>query len=61
MTDATRKPRDDEIDVAGLTHVGKVRKDNQDHFLIAQIKKRLEVHDTSISTHALSQLDERVA
>jgi protein phosphatase len=61
MTDELRKPRDEEIDVAGLTHVGKVRKDNQDHFLIAQLKKRLEVHDTSLSPQALSQVDERIA
>jgi serine/threonine protein phosphatase PrpC len=42
------KPRDDEIDVFGLTHVGKVRKNNQDHFLICQLKRHLEVHLTSI-------------
>jgi len=29
-----RKPRDDEIDVCGLTHPGRVRTENQDHFLI---------------------------
>jgi serine/threonine protein phosphatase PrpC len=28
-----RKPRDEEIDVYGLTHPGKVRAENQDHFL----------------------------
>jgi hypothetical protein len=28
----TRKPSQDEIDVHGVTHPGKVRKDNQDHF-----------------------------
>jgi len=44
----TRKPRDDEIDCYGLTHVGKVRKANQDHFLIASLRKRMEVHQTSL-------------
>ena len=29
----SRKPREDEIDAYGVTHRGKVRKDNQDHFL----------------------------
>jgi serine/threonine protein phosphatase PrpC len=29
-----RKPRNDEIDVFGLTHTGRVRIENQDHFLI---------------------------
>ena len=38
-----RKPTDDQIDVYGLTHPGKVRKDNQDHFLISSLLKRMEV------------------
>ena len=41
--DKNRKPRDDEIDVYGLSHQGKVRKENQDHFLLATIHKRLKV------------------
>jgi len=44
-----RKPRDDEIDVYGVTHVGKVRKTNQDHFLLASIHKRIVLHQTSLS------------
>jgi serine/threonine protein phosphatase PrpC len=44
-----RKPRDDEIDVYGLTHIGKVRKTNQDHFLVASIHRRVQVHLTSLS------------
>ena len=43
-----RKPADDQIDVYGLTHQGKVRKDNQDHFLIASLNKRMEVRQTSL-------------
>jgi len=43
-----RKPTDDQIDVYGLTHPGKVRKDNQDHFLISSLLKRMEVHQTSL-------------
>jgi protein phosphatase len=44
----TRKPRDDEIDVYGLTHPGKVRKDNQDHFLICSLRKQVAVQLTSL-------------
>ena len=44
----TRKPRDDEIDVWGLTHQGNVRQTNNDHFLLASVHKRLEVHRTSL-------------
>ena len=43
-----RRPDDHEIDVWGLTHVGKVRKENQDNYLIASLHKRLEVHGTSL-------------
>ena len=44
-----RKPRDDEIDVYGLTHAGKVRSENQDQFLICALKKQLVVHQTSLA------------
>ena len=48
-----RKPRDDEIDVHGLTHVGNLRKENQDHFLICSLKKHLQVHSTSLAPSEL--------
>jgi protein phosphatase len=57
-----RKPRDDEIDVFGLTHPGKVRKINNDHFLLASIHKRLAVHGTSLpSLQNVPAGEERVA
>ena len=43
-----RKPRDDEIDVHGMTHVGKVRSENQDHFLLASVHKRVNVLATNL-------------
>lgn len=43
-----RKPRDDEIDVYGLTHQGLVRPSNQDHFLIASLRQRLNVQQSSL-------------
>jgi protein phosphatase len=45
---AGRKPRDDEIDAYGLSHPGKSREDNQDHFLIASLRKQIQVHLTSL-------------
>ena len=57
-----RKPRDDEIDVYGLTHAGKVRKVNQDHFLLATIHKRVQIHLTSLTDkQRLPFGDERLA
>jgi protein phosphatase len=43
-----RRPRDDEIDVYGLTHPGKVRSTNQDHFLIGSLRKHMQVLLTSL-------------
>ena len=43
-----KKPTDDEIDFYGVTHQGRVREDNQDHFLIASLHKRMDVHLTSL-------------
>ena len=58
----TRKPRDDEIDRFGLSHIGKVRKDNQDHFLIASIHKRIDVIDTNLDvTGRITVGDQRLA
>jgi PPM family protein phosphatase len=43
-----RKPRDDEMDVYGLTHPGKIRSENQDHFLICALRKQMVVQQTSL-------------
>jgi protein phosphatase len=57
-----RKPRDDEIDVYGLTHPGRVRSENQDHFLICSLRKQMVVHLTSLSeTDSLLGETERLA
>ena len=57
-----RKPCDDEIDVYGLTHSGKVRPDNQDHFLICALRKQMVVHQTSLpDTEHLMAGPERLA
>jgi serine/threonine protein phosphatase PrpC len=57
----SRRPRDDEIDSYGLTHRGKVRPDNQDHFLIGQLRGRLVVRASSLpSTERLPIEEERV-
>src|SRR5262245_37104072 len=45
-TDA--RPSDREIDLFGLTHPGKVRPDNQDHFLLCTLHRQLVVHASSL-------------
>lgn len=55
-------PRTQEIDVFGLTHVGKSRPVNQDHFLICSLHKTVQVHATSLpETKDLPQRSERLA
>src|SRR5258706_3792849 len=45
-----------EIDVFGLTDSGRVRRENQDHFLIASLHKLLRVHQSSIPPDDLTPL-----
>jgi serine/threonine protein phosphatase PrpC len=62
LRDLSRKPRDDEIDVYGITDSGKVRPDNQDHFVIGSLSKRLNIRQSSL--RELDQIpiaEERVA
>lgn len=63
MTPAlTRRPRDSELDVYGLTHPGKVRTENQDHFLVGSLRGRLNIKLSSLpSSHMLPIEEERVA
>lgn len=49
-------PHTSDIDVFGLTHAGKVRKTNQDQFLIASLHKALQVHHTSLAREQLGDL-----
>jgi len=58
----SRRPRDDELDVYGLTHKGKVRSENQDHFLVGSLRGRLNVTVSSLpNTETLPVEEERVA
>ena len=57
-----RKPRDEEMDIYGLTHPGKVRSENQDQFLVCSLRKEAVVHLTSLAeTGNLTAGSERVA
>lgn len=59
---AGRRPRDDEIEVYGLTHPGKVRTENQDHFLVGNLRGRLKVRISSLPVDdRLPIEEERVA
>jgi len=61
--DPTRKPRDDEMDVFGLSDTGTVRKENQDHYLMATFHKRINVISTNLPNvdQRLPQGEQRLA
>jgi protein phosphatase len=42
------------IDAFGMTDIGKVRKDNEDHFVVARITKAVDVSSASLSADALA-------
>ena len=42
------RPRDDELDLYGITHPGLVRAENQDQFLLCTIHPQVVVHGTSL-------------
>jgi len=58
----TPRPNDDELDMFGLTHVGLVRGENQDHFMLATVHPQLTMHGTSLpDTRSLMNPGQRLA
>lgn len=45
------KPRHTDVDVWGLTHPGKVREENQDHFFLGSLSRGIMVDLTSLGDH----------
>jgi len=56
-----RRPRDDEIDIFGLTDRGKVRSENQDHFIIGSLRRRISIRQSSLPLDQIPLGEERVA
>jgi serine/threonine protein phosphatase PrpC len=59
---SSRKPRDEDLDFFGITHPGKVRQDNQDHYLVSTLHKTARVRATSLPNPELFELpSQRIA
>ena len=43
------RPTDSALDLFGVTHPGKVRSENQDHFLIGTVHPQVQLHGTSLA------------
>jgi protein phosphatase len=60
--DTDPRPRDDELDLYGLTHPGRVRPENQDHFLLCTVHPQVVIHGTSLpATDSLALRGQRLA
>ena len=56
------RPRDDELDLHGLTHTGLVRDENEDTFLLCTVHPQVVVHATNLPEPAdLAQRGQRLA
>jgi serine/threonine protein phosphatase PrpC len=47
-----RRPEHQQVNAYGLTHPGKVRETNQDHFMTCSLRKFMQVHHTSVVERA---------
>ncbi len=56
-----RQPLDSELDVYGLTHPGKVRPNNEDHFLICALQRQIQVYHTSLPDTSILTEGHRIA
>lgn len=43
------RPTDSALDLFGITHAGKVRSENQDHFFVGTVHPEVHVHGTSLT------------
>ena len=53
----TAAPPHDAVDIYGMTDIGKVRRKNEDQFLIASMRKAMDVHQTSLEDELQQQLE----
>lgn len=60
-SEAGPRPLDNQLDVYGLTHPGNKRPNNEDHFLICALQKRMEVYHTSLPDTSHLGANERMA
>ena len=61
LASTSDKPRDQDLDLYGLTHPGKVRETNQDHFLISSLRREVTVHLSSLPAQEQWHTAERLA
>ncbi len=50
------KPKDEDLDFFGMSHVGKVRSRNEDHFLYCTLHKAMKVGGTNLPNRELLEL-----
>jgi len=51
-----QRPTRQDVDIFGMCHLGLVRKENQDHFLVASLHKSMQLHQTTLPHEGLGSL-----
>ena len=51
-----QRPTRKDVDIFGMCHVGLVRDQNQDHFLVASLHKSMQLHQTTLPHEGLGSL-----
>jgi len=53
-------PQERDIDVFGRSHVGKVRRENQDQYFVASLHKKMKIRTTTVPKRRFQDVGERV-
>lgn len=55
---ANARPRESDVDVFGMSHAGKVRRENQDQHFVATLHRTMRIWSTSIAKRRFQHADE---
>jgi serine/threonine protein phosphatase PrpC len=59
-TTTRRMPQERDIDIFGVSHPGRVRRENQDQFLVASLHKSMKIRGTTIAKRRLREVSEPI-
>jgi protein phosphatase len=57
---ANPRPRERDIDIFGRSHIGKVRRENQDQYFVASLHKKMRIRTTSVAKRRFRDVNEPV-
>jgi protein phosphatase len=57
---ASPRPRERDIDIHGLSHIGNVRRENQDQYFVASLHKTMKIRSTSVAKRRFRDVNEPI-